>query len=198
MKVIVELSFLELFVKKYKDVVLANLDTCLNKAMDQLKGGSWETIKTLKVDTFASDPENIEDAKRAIKRIYTMQCIDFSQFSSPKNGLEEYEGKLMKDLLIEIAKVDAENKRRFNDINQYKTTSIQLHYDQTLNLSLINTNGGQNSMNHINQTPRSPLDFHLTLESTHQHNHHPSQPPCPQPPLQTSKSFDLTPISKPK
>lgn len=104
--------YLELFVKKYKEAMLLNLDICMKKALQQLNVGSLESVMALQLDTYFANPEQLDEAKKSIKKIYELQMIDFRQFSSKQKDIHNLDCNLRDDLLTEIARADPDNKAR--------------------------------------------------------------------------------------
>lgn len=135
------MMYLELFVKKYKEAILINLDVCMKQALQHLKIGTWESIRSLKLDTYFANLDYTEEAKRSIKKIYEIQKIDFSQFSSKPTELEGFKGEFLEDLILGIAKADV-----FSNADPSVKTHLKdyprMLCNDTLDLSIINAQDG--------------------------------------------------------
>lgn len=200
--------YLELFVKKYKEAILINLDICMKQATQHLQAGSWEAIRSLKLDTFFANPETTESAKNAIKKIYELQTVDFNEFSSQHKQKEDYGGKFMQDLLAEIANADAINNMADKARKRRGSSVARMLCNETLDLSIINTNEGLKTQGpglvsrqalSGKQVPK--LDSDTGLEFADPRGNRPNQGRSPKKRnsspqrtlLGTSKSADLTP-----
>lgn len=135
------MMYIELFVKKYKEAILINLDVCMKQALQHLRSETWESIRTLKIDTYFSSNERTEDVKKSIKKIYQIQNIDFSQFSSKPLEMQDFKGEFFDDLLAEIARADAIALDEKTKKNQFGENPRML-CNETLDLSIMNANEG--------------------------------------------------------
>lgn len=140
-KVIIEMMYLELFVKKYKEAILTNLDVCMKQSLEHLRSGTWDSIRCLRLDTYFSNPDRSEDAKLSIKKIYERQRIDFAQFSSKTSEMGGYHGEFLEELIIEIAKADILSQPDALVKTRPKGLPRML-CNETLDLSIINANDG--------------------------------------------------------
>lgn len=122
-KVIVEMLYLEQFVKKYKMVMLSNLDVCLRQALSDLKESSWESISKFKLDTFNLSTTHFETVKRDIKKIYTAEKIDFTNFRarSSRTDVSTLEASATSDI-VEILKQFKESEEYLAE--QYKKNPV--------------------------------------------------------------------------
>lgn len=82
-KVILEMQYLEQYVKKYKSVMLSNLDICMKQALSRLKSMNWESIASFKLDTLTFDTDRFDTVKKEIKKIYVTELVDFKKFTRP-------------------------------------------------------------------------------------------------------------------
>lgn len=202
--------YIELFVKKYKEAILINLDICMKQAMQHLQAGSWEAIRSLKLDTFFSNPESTEEVKKSIKKIYELQTIDFSQFSSKPKDTEGFSGKFMEDLLAEIAKADATNNMVDKAKKRRGSSVARMLCNETLDLSIINVNDGNRaherglaSMLDSDHKKEKPLLPTALLKSTEFKDHRPHNGRTPKKKnispkkslVAASRSADLTPTA---
>jgi hypothetical protein len=199
--------YLELFVKKYKEAILINLDICMKQATKHLQAGSWEAIRSLKLDTFFANPETTESAKNAIKKIYELQTVDFAEFSWQHKQKEGYGGKFMQDLLAEIAISDATNNMADQARKSRGSSVARMLCNETLDLSIINTKEGLKttgpglvSRQALSDKQVPKLDADTGLECVDPRGNRADQGRSPKnrnyspqrTPLGTSKSADLT------
>ena len=165
------MMYLELFLKKYKEAILINLDVCQKQALHQLKADGWKSIRTLKFDTFFANADHIEVAKKNIKSIYESQKIDFSQFSTKPMEKGGFRAEIMEDLMMEIAKADVANnidlKTHFLSGSQpTQGGGTRMLCNETLDLSIINVN-----------VPFRKYQLVQGLEAMLDSNKKPSEPP---------------------
>lgn len=135
------MMYLELFVKKYKEAILINLDVCMKQALNHLKIGTWESIRSLKLDTYFANLDQTEDVKKSIKKIYEIQKIDFSQFSSKSTEMEGFKGEFLEDLILEIAKADAFSNAD-PSVKTHPKDYPRMLCNDTLDLSIMNAQDG--------------------------------------------------------
>ena len=136
------MMYLELFIKKYKEAILINLDVCMKQALQTLEAGSWECIRSLKLDTYNSNLEQTEKAKASIKKIFELQKIDFAEFATHPVEMEGFQGEFLEDLFMEIAKADAINREDPSMKTRNWKEGRRMLCNETLDLSIMNVNDG--------------------------------------------------------
>ncbi len=108
-KVIIEMLYLEQYVKKYKEAILTNLEVCMKEALKHLKTAEWARISDFSLITYNLNHTTIEETKMLVKRLYEQQTIDFNKFITKPLDLET-QNDTLGDTILDILKATGKSK----------------------------------------------------------------------------------------